>query len=151
MLGSLVSSKARPWGKLPVPETWAKLVPPSVLRKIPMLPKVKASAMLTETTIVLPRGATPEMFLPARPPLITVQSAPPFVVFSRPRRAPPTEAKLLKRPTPATSVLKVPSVGSKAIPRPMESEPRASVCETQFGLAAVPLVVFQTPPFTAPT
>jgi hypothetical protein len=136
---------------LPVAICW-KVAPPFVLRQTPMLPNVKASAMFTETTRVLPRAATPEMFLPTStpPPLIAVQVAPPLVVRRRPVRAPPVEPKLLNRPMPATSVLRGGSVGSRSR-APIELEAWSSVRRVHLGFCDVEFVIFQTPPLTAPT
>src|SRR5262245_64560409 len=99
---------------------------------------------------VAPRAATPEMFCTRSGWLIGVQLSPPSVVRSSPVRGPPLRPKLLYRPIPATSVRLVASVGSNSN-APIESDGRLSVNGVQLGIAAVALLVLQTPPLTAPT
>ena len=121
-----------------------------MLRKIPMLPQTKLSARFTAATIVAPRAARPEMFFPISSAGVSaVQFVPPLVVRNIPFRAPPSHGKLLNRPKPATSVLCVPSEES-SVSAPIESERKSSPIGVHAGLAAVALVVFQTPPFAAP-
>src|SRR3954467_6246935 len=100
--------------------------------------------------MVFPRGATATISRPVKLLFNVVQVAPPSVVFSSPVYEPPSKPSLLKVPTPATSVLLVASVGSN-LSAPIESDPCWSVSGVQVGLAAVALVVFQIPPFTAAT
>ena len=84
--------------------TWLNEVPEFVDRNTPMLSQLKESAVSTVATIVVPRAATPEIFLLAIPPSSTVQLAPPSVVRYKPVRDAPKLPKLLNRPTPATRV-----------------------------------------------
>src|SRR5436190_3949524 len=123
--------------------------PVSVLRKMPRSPHVLLVADLTDTTIVAPRGATPEIPFPVSSEAVNcVQFVPPFVVRSITPIG-PLSPKLLTFEVPATSVLFVASVGSSFI-APMESELAASVCGGHVGLALVAFVVVQMPPLTEP-
>ena len=89
------------------------------------------------------------MFFPDIVPPISRHVVPPFVVSCKPLRGPPSLARLLRFAAPAMTVLNVASSESNAS-APIERDCNRSVSGTHVGLAAAALVVFQTPPFTAP-
>ncbi len=95
LVASLARSKAIPRGSPDPPTVYTLLnvVPPLVLRQMPSSLQTKLSEMLTDVTMVAPRGAIPEKprLVKVPPPVIGVQLAPPSVVLSKPVRLPPFE------------------------------------------------------------
>src|SRR5262249_27391852 len=111
-----------------------------------------ANSVATNTTSPLPSvvGATLRMRWPAKVSRASsVQVAPPSMERARPTPGLPYAKKLLVLPVPANSVLGFTGLNAREL---MEiSGSWQPVSGVQAGLAAVALVVFQTPPFTDPT
>src|SRR5262249_2331881 len=155
---SLTRSNTWPAGRpeAPSPEIRKKVAPPSVLRKTPAFvehtgPGTAGQAFVA-TTRIEPPAATPET---SSPPSAVAPGcdhvAPPCVVRISPVRAPPNglkllsaDVKLLKSAMPATTVLKLLSVGSNAI-APIDRLGPAEYTAVHVGLATVALFVFQMP------
>src|SRR6266581_881964 len=129
------------------PEICVHVPPLSALRYKPLLLTVPASttccpAMLSAV------GTTVWMLRPLNVLVPScAQVSPPSAVRSTPVRDPPSPRPLLNRPTPAKSVLLVASSGLNSM-SPIDSDGNWSVNGVQFGLAAVALLVRQTPPST---